>query len=55
MEVSRLGAELEPQLPAYATATAMGDPSHVKDRHCSSWQCQILNLRGRPGIKSASS
>ena len=27
MDVPRLGAELEPQLPAYATATAMWDPS----------------------------
>ena len=37
MEVSRLGVELELQLPAYATATARPDPS------CSLWQSQILN------------
>ena len=28
---------------AYATATAMSDPSHVCDLHYSSRQCQILN------------
>ena len=46
MEVSRLGVELELQLLAYATATAMRDPSHVWDLHHSSRQCQILNLLG---------
>ena len=29
IEVPRLGVELEPQLPAYTTATAMPDPSLV--------------------------
>ena len=29
MEVPRLGVESEPQLPAFATATAMQDPSHI--------------------------
>ena len=43
MEVPRLGVESELQLPAYATAIAMPDPSHVCDLHYSSWQCQILN------------
>jgi len=45
MEVPRLGAELEPQLPAYviATATATPDPSHICDLHCSLYQSQILN------------
>ena len=28
MEVPRLGVELEPQLPAYTTATAMSDLSN---------------------------
>ena len=28
MDVSRLGVQLEPQLPPYATATATGDLSH---------------------------
>ena len=40
MEVPRLGVQLELQLPAHATATAMPDPS---DLHHSSWQHQILN------------
>ena len=43
MEVSRLGVELELQLPAYTTATATLDPSHICDLHHSSRQCQILN------------
>ena len=38
MEIPRLGVESELQLPAYTTATAMPDPSHV----CSG-QHQILN------------
>ena len=37
MEVPRLGVELELQLPAYTTVTAMPDPSHVCDLHHSSW------------------
>ena len=43
MEVPRLGVELELQLPAYATATAMPDPNRVCYLHHSSRQCQILN------------
>ena len=31
MEVPRLGVELELQLPAYTTAIATQDPSHVWD------------------------
>jgi len=42
-EVPRLGVELELQLPAYTTATATLDLSHVCDLYHSSWQCQILN------------
>ena len=42
-EVPRLGVELKPQLPAYATATAMPDPSHICNLHHSSRQCRILN------------
>ena len=38
MEVSRLGVESELQLLAYATATAMPDPSHICNLHHSSWQ-----------------
>ena len=44
MEVPRLGVKLELQLPAYTTATATPDPSHVYNLHYSSWQRQILNL-----------
>ena len=41
-EVPRLGVESEPQLLAYATATATPDPSHVCNLHHSSWQQWIL-------------
>ena len=43
MEVPRLGVELELQLPAYATATAMPFSSRVGYLHCSSRQLWILN------------
>ena len=43
MEVPRLGVQLEPQLPAYATAAGTQDPSHVCDLQRSSQQHQILN------------
>ena len=43
MEVPRPGVKLELQLPAYTTATAMPDTSHVCDLHHSSWQRWILN------------
>ena len=43
MEVPRLGTELELQPPAYITATATWDPSHISDLRCSAQQCQILN------------
>ena len=43
MEVPRLGVQSELQLPAYATATATPDPSHVYNLHHSSWQRRILN------------
>ena len=42
-EVSRLGVQLEGQLPAYARATATSGLSHVCDLHHSSWQHWILN------------
>ena len=38
MEVPKLGVEMEPQLLAYTTATAMPDLSHI----CSLLQFQIL-------------
>ena len=43
MEVPRLGVKSEPQLPAYATATAAQDPSLICNLHHSSRQRQILN------------
>ena len=44
MEVPRLGVELELQLLAYTTATALWDLSCICDPHHSSWQCRILSL-----------
>ena len=55
MEVARLGVESELQLPAYATATAMPDPSHICDLHHSSLQRQILNTLSRARDEPASS
>ena len=46
MEIPRLGVELEPQLPAYTTATAMQNPSHICHLHNGSQQHQILNPLG---------
>ena len=43
MEVPSLGVESELHLLAYATATAVQDPSCVCDLHHSSEQCWILN------------
>jgi len=43
MEVPRLGAESELQLPAYVTPIAMQDPSCIFDLHHSSQQHHILN------------
>ena len=52
MEVPRLGIKSELYLPAYATVTAMLDPSHVCDLCHSLQQCQILNplSEARDGI-----
>ena len=45
---SKAGVELELQLPAYTTATATKDPSHVCDLYHSSHQLRILSpLRGQ--------
>ena len=49
MEVSRLGVESEPGLPAYATAVAMQDQSHVGNLHHSLQQHQILNPLSEAG------
>ena len=43
MKVPGLWVELELQLLAYATATAMWDPGRVCNLHHSSRQHQILN------------
>ena len=43
MEIPRLGVKSELQLPAYARATAVQDPSHVCNLHHSSQQCRILS------------
>ena len=43
MEIPRLGFESELKLPAYTTATAMPDLSHVCNLHHSSWQHWILD------------
>ena len=43
MEVPKQGIELELQLSAYTTATAMRDPSRVFDLHHSSRQHWIPN------------
>ena len=43
MEVPRLRVKSELWQPAYTTATATQDPSHVFDLHHSSWQCRICN------------
>ena len=43
MEVPRLGAEMELQLPTYTTATVTPDPSLVCDLHHRSWPHWILN------------
>ena len=45
MEILRLGVQLELQLSAYATATAMLDLSHICDLNHRSQQRQILNPR----------
>ena len=42
MKVPRLGVKLELQLPAYSTATATWNLSHVFNLHHSSRQCRIL-------------
>ena len=43
MEVPSLGFESKLQLPAYTTATATAELSHISDLGCSLEQCQILH------------
>ena len=54
MEIPRLDVELELQLLAYTTSTAMPDPCTCNLR-CSFQLCQILTPRARPGIERTSS
>ena len=54
MEVPGLGVESELQLPAYAIAIAMPDPSLICYLDHASRQCQILNPL-RSGIEPVSS
>ena len=55
MEVPRLGAELEPQLLAYATATAMWDPSDPSIHTTAHSNTGSPTHWARPGIKPESS
>ena len=41
--VPKLRVKLELQLPAYTTATAMPELSHICNLHHSSWQHWVLN------------
>ena len=43
MEVSKVGVDLEPQLPSYTTATEIPDPSCICNLHHRSQQRWILN------------
>ena len=52
---SQAGGRIGAVVPAYATVTAMPDPSHVCNLHRSSQQCWILNPLSRPGIESTTS
>ena len=47
MEVPSPGVQLELQLLAYTTATAMPDPSWVFDLYRGLWQHGILNPLGK--------
>ena len=55
MEVPKLGVESELQLPAYTTATATPDLSHICKLHCSSGNTRSLTHWLRLGIKPTSS
>ena len=43
MDVPVLGVKSELQMPAYATATAMQDLSHICNLHHILWQHWVLN------------
>ena len=52
MEVPKPGVKWEPQLPAYARASATPDPSRVCELHHSSQQHRILNLWSEAGDRT---
>ena len=52
MEDPRLEVQLELQLPAYGTAAAPPDPSHICDLHHSSWEHGILNPLCKAGDRT---
>ena len=52
MEVPRLGIQLELQLLAYTTATAMQHLSRVCNLPHSSWQHRILNPQNEAGDRT---
>ena len=55
MEAPRLGVHSELQLPAYTTATAMRDPSHIYDLHHSSRPRRVLHPLSEARDRTASS
>ena len=55
MDVPRLGVELELQLPAYATAIAMSDPSRLCHYTTAHGNDGSLTHCARPGIEPVSS
>ena len=56
MEVPRLGAESELQLPAYTTAIATRDQSHAYDLHTTAYgNARSLTHRTRAGIEPSTS
>ena len=55
MEVPRLGIKSELQLPAYTTATATRDPSHICNLTIAHGNTRSLTHWKRPGIEHASS
>ena len=55
MEVPNLGVKSELELPAYTTATATRDTSHIHDLRHSSWQCWIPDPLSEARIEPAPS
>ena len=55
MEVPRLGVESKLQLLAYATATTMPDPNHVRDLHTAHSNAGSLTHWAGPRVEPTSS